>query len=134
MAGRNKMPNAEECKYTKSHEWVYLEGDIASCGISEYAQNQIGDIVFIELPKVGDKFQQGKQCAVIESVKAASDFYAPVSGEVVEVNSALADDPSVVNKSPTEDGWFFKIKVSDTNEVGNLMDFKSYGNFVQEQG
>jgi glycine cleavage system H protein len=125
------MPNAEECKYTKAHEWVYLEGDTVTCGISDYAQDQVGDIVFIELPKVGDKLERGKQCAVIESVKAAADFYAPVSGEVTEINSALANDPSVVNKSAMEDGWFFKIKIFDKKEIDDLMDFKAYSEFVQ---
>lgn len=128
------MPKADECKYTKSHEWVYLENGTVTCGISEYAQDQVGDIVFVELPKVGDKLQQGKQCAVIESVKAASDFYAPVSGEVIEVNKTLADDPSIVNKSPVEDGWFFKIKVDDRKETNELMDFKAYAEFVENQG
>lgn len=127
------MPNAQECKYTKSHEWVYLEGNIATCGISDYAQDQIGDIVFIELPKTGDKFEQGTQCAVIESVKAASDFYAPVSGEVVQVNATLSNDPSIVNKSATEEGWFFKIKISDKKELDDLMDFEAYGEFLEKQ-
>ncbi|MDR0953593.1 MAG: glycine cleavage system protein GcvH [Elusimicrobiota bacterium] len=120
------MYDQEKSKFAKSHEWAFIEGDTATVGISDHAQHEISDIVFIELPKVGDKVEAGKRAAVIESVKSASDFYAPVSGEVVEINTAITADPSIVNKSSHGDGWFFKIKMSNPSEAGSLMSFEDY--------
>ena len=115
-----------KCKLAKSHEWAFDEGGIATVGISDYAQKEISDIVFVELPKAGAQVEQGKPCAVIESVKAAADFYAPVSGEVVAVNAAIVDNPALVNQAPHGDGWFFKIKMSKPAEWAGLMDFAAY--------
>ena len=115
--------------FTDEHEWIDLEGDTATVGITDYAQGQLGDIVFVELPEVGTMVEKGKDAAVVESVKAASDVYAPLSGEVVEVNDGLEDDPSLVNSSPEEDGWFFKMTVSDKSELEGLMDDKAYKSF-----
>ncbi len=120
------MFDEKNCKFAKSHEWAFAEGGVATVGISDYAQKEISDIVFVELPKVGATAEQGKACAVIESVKAAADFFAPVSGEVVEVNEAIADNPALVNQSPHGDGWFFKIKMSKPAELASLMDFATY--------
>lgn len=120
------MFNAEKCKFAKSHEWACVEGDVATVGISDFAQQEISDIVFVELPKVGAAVEQGKACAVIESVKAASDFYAPVSGTVVEINKALVDEPSLANKGPHAEGWFFKVKLSKPAELAGLMDYAAY--------
>ena len=115
--------------FTDEHEWIDLEGDTATVGITDYAQGQLGDIVFVELPEVGSMVEKGKDAAVVESVKAASDVYAPLSGEVVEVNESLDDDPALVNSSPEEDGWFFKMTVSDKSELEGLMDDKAYKSF-----
>ncbi len=120
------MFDENQCKFAKSHEWVQIEGEIATVGISDYAQKEISDIVFVELPKTGDAVEQGKACAVIESVKAAADFLSPVSGEVIEINEAIVDDPSLVNQSSHGDGWFFKIKASNPSEADALMDFETY--------
>ena len=115
--------------FTDEHEWIDLEGDTATVGITDFAQGQLGDIVFVELPEVGTMVEKGKDAAVVESVKAASDVYAPLSGEVVEVNEGLEDDPALVNSSPEEDGWFFKMTVSDKAELEGLMDDKAYKSF-----
>ncbi len=117
--------------FTEDHEWIDVEGDTATVGITDYAQGQLGDIVFVELPDVGAMVDKGKDAAVVESVKAASDVYAPISGEVVESNSALDDDPALVNTSPEEDGWFFKLTIGDKAELDGLMDAKAYANFVE---
>ncbi len=117
--------------FTEEHEWIDVEGDTATVGITDYAQEQLGDIVFVELPDVGTLVEQGGDAAVVESVKAASDVYAPISGEVTEANSALEDDPALVNTSPEEDGWFFKLTISDKSELEGLMDEKTYGVFVE---
>ena len=117
-------------KYTKDHEWLRIEGGSATMGISQYAQEQLGDIVYVELPKVGRKVKAGEQFAVVESVKAASEVYAPVAGEVTAVNGALAEDPTLVNSAPTEDGWFVKMKIADANELAALMDEAAYKAFV----
>ncbi len=114
------------CRFTPSHEWVFVTGDVATVGISNHAQKEISDIVFIELPKVGAKVTQGKPCAVIESVKAAADFFAPVSGEVSEVNAAIVDNPALVNQEPHGAGWFFKLKLSNPAELDGLMDEAAY--------
>ena len=115
--------------FTDEHEWIDLEGDLATVGVTDYAQGQLGDIVFVELPQVGTMIEKGKDAAVVESVKAASDVYAPISGEVVEANSALEDDPALVNTSPEEDGWFFKMTVADKAELDGLMDAAAYKSF-----
>ena len=120
------MFDEKNCRFAKSHEWAFVEGGVATVGISDYAQKEISDIVFVELPKVGAKVEQGKACAVIESVKAAADFYAPVSGEVVAVNDAIVDNPALVNQAPHGGGWFFKIRMSKPAELEGLMGFESY--------
>ena len=119
-----------ELRYSKEHEWVRVDGDIATVGISDFAQDQLGDVVFVELPAVGAAVVRDKEAAVVESVKAASEVYAPVSGEVVEVNGALEDDPALVNRSPVDEGWFMKIRVSNPLELDELMDEAAYGAFV----
>jgi glycine cleavage system H protein len=117
-------------KFTKDHEWVSLDGDIATVGISAHAAEALGDVVFVETPEVGKTVSKGDSFAVVESVKAASDVYAPVSGEVVEANGALADAPETVNASPEGEGWFAKIKVSDASELDGLMDKAAYDAFL----
>ena len=117
--------------FTKEHEWVRVEGDTATVGISNHAQEALGDIVFAEVPDAGRQVSKGQEAAVVESVKAASDVYAPVSGEVVEGNSAIADDPSLVNRDPEGEGWFFKLKLSDTSELDGLMDENAYREFLE---
>ena len=121
-------------RYTNEHEWVRLEGDVGTIGITNYAQEQLGDVVFVEVPAVGRKVAKGESIAVVESVKAASDIYAPVSGEVVEANAALADSPGDVNAEPTGKGWFFKIRLSDKAELDGLMDEAAYDAFVKSLG
>ena len=115
-----------QCKFAKSHEWAFAANGVATVGISDYAQKEISDIVFVELPKAGAQVEQGKPCAVIESVKAAADFYAPVSGEVVAVNDAIVDNPALVNQAPHGAGWFFKIRMSKPAELEGLMGFEEY--------
>ncbi len=120
-------------KYAASHEWLRAEGDgIYTVGITEHAQELLGDMVFVELPEVGETVGQGDDCAVAESVKAASDIYAPVSGEIVAVNDALSDSPELVNSSPYEDGWMFKIKIADEAELGALLDAAGYQSAIDE--
>jgi glycine cleavage system H protein len=120
------MYNQEKCKFLKSHEWAFIEGGDAVTGISDHAQHEIGDIVFVELPKVGAKVEAGKRAGVIESVKSASDIYAPVTGEVTAINAAAAADPSVINKDPHGAGWLYKIKIADIKEVNALLTFEQY--------
>ncbi|MEX2453306.1 MAG: glycine cleavage system protein GcvH [Rhodospirillaceae bacterium] len=122
-----------ELRYSEEHEWVSVDGDIATVGISDFAQSQLGDVVFVELPEVGAAVKREENAAVVESVKAASDVYAPVSGEVVEVNGALEASPELVNESPTGDGWFMKIRLSDPSEVETLMNEAAYADFVASQ-
>jgi glycine cleavage system H protein len=117
--------------YTDEHEWIDVDGDIATVGITEYAQGQLGDIVFVELPEVGALIEQGKDAAVVESVKAASDVYAPITGEITEVNPALEEDPALVNTSPEDGGWFFKMTIADEGELDGLMDEDGYKAFVE---
>lgn len=119
-----------ELRFTKEHEWVSVDGDVATCGISDYAQSQLGDVVFVELPAVGKKVSQGGEAAVVESVKAASEVYAPISGEVVEVNAGLPDNPGLVNTGAMSDGWFMKIKLSNKAELAKLMDEAAYKAFL----
>ena len=116
--------------YTEDHEWISVDGDTATVGITDYAQAQLGDVVFVEVPEAGTALAKGKEAAVVESVKAASDVYAPVSGTVTEGNAALADDSSLVNSAPEGGGWFFKLTLSDPGELDGLMDAESYQAFV----
>ena len=120
------MYNAENSKYTKTHEWAYMENGVVTVGISEYAQQEIGDIVFVDLPKIGTQVTAGQNCCVIESVKSASEIYAPVSGEIVEVNEAVSADPALVNRAAHSDGWLFKIKASKPEEYDGLLDLNAY--------
>ena len=119
--------------FTKEHEWIRVEGDIATVGITDFAQAQLGDIVFVEVPEAGRQVTQGGDAAVVESVKAASDVYAPVSGEVTEGNQALADDPSLVNSDPEGEGWFFKLRLSDDHQLSELMNAEQYKEFCDSQ-
>ena len=123
-----------DIKYTEEHEWIRVEGDVGTIGITAYAQEQLGDVVFVDLPQAGRAVAKGEACAVVESVKAASDIYAPVSGEIVEANAALADAPGDVNAEPMGKGWFFKVKLSDKGELGGLMDAAAYEAFVKSLG
>ena len=120
-------------RFTKDHEWVRLDGELATVGISDYAQSQLGDVVYVELPAIGRQLERGKEAAVVESVKAASDVYAPVSGEVAEVNEALAADPAKVNTDPMGEGWFLKLRLADPKELDGLLDDDAYKRFVEEQ-
>lgn len=113
-------------KFTTDHEWLKIDGNIATVGITDYAQQQLGDIVFVELPKVGRNVKKAEAAAVVESVKAASDVYAPLTGEIVEVNTALAAEPALVNSDPMQAAWFFKVKIADPNELDGLMDEAAY--------
>ncbi|MEZ5932875.1 MAG: glycine cleavage system protein GcvH [Alphaproteobacteria bacterium] len=117
--------------YTKEHEWLSVDGDVATVGISDHAQEQLGEIVFVDLPDAGKALSKGDDMAVVESVKAASDVYAPVSGEVVEANDTLGDEPAQVNESPEDKGWFCKIRISDKSELDDLMDADAYKNFLE---
>ena len=119
--------------YTREHEWVRVEGDTATVGITDFAQGQLGDVVFVEVPEAGRQLKQGGEAAVVESVKAASDVYAPVSGEVIEGNQALVDDPSLVNSDPQGEGWFFKLRLADNQEINDLMDADQYQAFCDSQ-
>lgn len=112
--------------FTKDHEWIRMEGDIAVVGITNYAQEQLGDVVFVEVPEAGTRVDAGGEAAVVESVKAASEVYAPMAGEIVEGNAALADDPSLVNSAPEGDGWFFKMKPDDAAAVNEMLDEAAY--------
>ena len=116
--------------FTEDHEWIDVDGDIGTVGISDYAQGQLGDIVFVDVPEDGKRLEKGDEAAVVESVKAASDIYAPVSGNVIEGNNALGDEPSLVNSDPEGEGWFFKITVTDAGELDELMDETAYEAFV----
>ena len=120
------MYNEKDCRFAKTHEWAFKEGDIAVVGISNHAQEEISDIVFVDLPKVGQTAAAGQNCCVVESVKSASEIYAPVSGEIVEVNDALNGDPALVNREPHGNGWLFKIKMTSPAEYDALLDFAAY--------
>jgi glycine cleavage system H protein len=117
--------------FTKEHEWIRVEGDTATIGISNHAQEQLGDIVFAEVPDAGRRLSKGQEAAVVESVKAASDVYAPVSGEVIEGNQAVADDPALVNTDPEGQGWFFKLKLDNPGELDGLMDESAYRDWIK---
>jgi len=120
-----------EVRYTKEHEYIRVEGDQGTIGITDYAQSQLGDVVFVELPEIGKTLSKGAEAAVVESVKAASEIYAPVAGEVIDVNSGLQDAPARVNEDPQGAGWFFKIKLADPADLDDLMDEAAYLAFVQ---
>ena len=117
-------------KFSKDHEWVSVAGDIATIGITNHAQEQLGDVVFVELPAIGKKVSKGGDAAVVESVKAASEVYAPVTGEVIDVNKELEGDPALVNRGAEGDGWFMKVKLSNPSELSELMDKAAYDKFV----
>ena len=125
------MPKPEQCRFAKSHEWACPKGGNVLVGISDHAQHEITDVVFVELPKIGRKVKAGEACAVVESVKAAFDIYAPVSGEIVAVNADLSKDPAIVNTSPHEQGWFFELKPADPKESDGLMDLAAYQEFIK---
>ena len=120
-------------RFTRDHEWVRLDGDLAIVGITDYAQSKLGDVVYVELPEIGRRVEKGKEAAVVESVKAASEVYAPVSGEVAEVNEALTADPAKVNADAMGEGWFFKLRRVDPQELDDLMDEAEYTRFAEEQ-
>lgn len=126
------MDFPDELKYTEEHEWLLVEDDVVTIGITDFAQDQLGDVVFVELPEVGDQLETGKPLGVVESVKAVSDVYAPVAGEVVEFNVDLPDEPEMINTSPYEDGWMVKVKISDPSELDDLMDAASYQEFIEK--
>ena len=123
-----------DLRYTKDHEWIRIDGDVGVIGISSFAQEQLGDVVFVGLPEIGRKVAKGEEAATVESVKAASEVYAPVGGEVIEVNAALADNPALVNNDPTGKGWFVKIRLADKAELDGLMDDGAYAKFTSGQG
>jgi len=125
------MPAPEKCRFAKSHEWAYLDGGKVAVGISDHAQNEITDVVFVELPKPGRRVKAGEACAVVESVKAAFDIYAPVSGEIAAVNADAAKDPSLVNQSPHDKGWLFAVAPADPKELDALMDYARYQEFLK---
>lgn len=120
-------------KFTEEHEWIRVEGDVGTVGITDFAQNQLGDVVFVELPAVGKKVTKGGDAAVVESVKAASEVYSPVTGEVVEINQAIVDEPAKVNSDPMAGAWFFKVKLANPSELDAMMDEAGYAAFVDGQ-
>lgn len=126
------METPNDLKYSKDHEWVRVEGDQVVVGITDYAQGELGDVVFVEMPEIGKKLEQGEAFGTIEAVKAVSDLYCPVSGEVVEINDKLENDPALVNQSPYEDGWMVKVTASDMSELDELMDAAAYKEMVGE--
>ena len=123
-----------DMKFSEEHEWVLVEGDIATIGITNFAQEQLGDVVFVDLPEVGGQVSQGGDAGVVESVKAASEVYTPLSGEIVEVNEDLESAPDLVNTDPEGDGWFFKLRMDDAAELDDLMDAAAYKKFCDEHG
>lgn len=122
----------ENLKYTKTHEWTSVEGDVATVGVTDFAQSQMGDIVFVDLPKKGTKLEKGKQACVVESVKSAFDIYSPFDGEIIDVNEELSNDPSLINQDPYGKGWIFKLKISNIDN-SHLMDLKEYEEFIKTQ-
>jgi glycine cleavage system H protein len=120
-----------DVRYSEGHEWIRVEGEVGVVGITDYAQDQLGDVVYVELPEVGQRVEKAAEAAVVESVKAASEVYAPATGEVVAVNDALNDDPSAVNSDPEGAGWFIKIKLDDVAELDRLMDAEAYGKYLK---
>lgn len=130
---RERMATPEDNRYAKSHEYVHLEGDIATIGITEYAQKELGDVVFVELPQVGAELDAGDELGSIESVKAVSELFVPMSGEVIEVNEALADNPALVNTDPWGDGWMIKMKVKDASELDEMMSAEEYEEYIEKE-
>ncbi|MFT4693116.1 MAG: glycine cleavage system H protein [Francisella sp.] len=126
----SNIPN--ELKYTKSHEWVKVDGDVATVGITEHAQSLLGDLVFVELPEVGDELSAGDDACVVESVKAASDVYTPIDGEVLEVNNGVVEDPAQVNNEPYQGGWLFKLKISNSLQISDLMSASDYSSTIED--
>jgi len=126
--------NPKDYRFTKDHEWIAVEGDIGTIGITEYAQEQLGDIVSVEFPKIGFEFSAGDSLALIDSMKTTSDLYAPVSGEITEVNSQLEERPELMNEDPFGEGWILKLKIKDATELEGLMDVDSYETFSKEEG
>lgn len=124
----NQIPN--NLKYAESHEWILVEGDVATVGITDHAQAELSDVVFVDLPEVGNVIALGDNAAVVESVKAASDIYAPITGEVLEVNEELGNDPALINTDPYGSGWIYKVKISDASELDDLMSAEDYGKFI----
>jgi glycine cleavage system H protein len=122
--------NLDDFKFTKEHEWIKVEGDIGIIGISDFAQKEFGDIVYVELPSVGEKIKKGDACANIESVKAVDDIYTPISGEIIEINEELENNPENINKDPNGNGWIIKIKIEDKKEIENLMNNNQYNDFL----
>ncbi len=127
------MSTPEDNRYAKSHEYVHLEGDIGTVGITDYAQKELGDVVFVELPQVGSELEAGDELGSIESVKAVSELFSPVSGEVVEINEALAENPALINTDPYGDGWMIRLKVSDATEVDELMTAEEYDEYLEKE-
>ena len=127
------MATPEDNRYAKSHEYGHLEGEVATIGITEYAQKELGDVVFVELPQVGSQLDAGDELGSIESVKAVSELFSPVSGEVVEINEALADNPALVNTDPWGDGWMIRLKVSDATEIDELMTAEEYDEYIEKE-
>ena len=127
------MANPEDNRYAKSHEYVHVEGEVGTIGITDYAQKELGDVVFVELPQVGSQLDAGDELGSIESVKAVSELFAPVTGEVVEINEALADNPALVNTDPWGDVWMIRIKVTDPTEVDELMTAEEYDEFIEKE-
>jgi glycine cleavage system H protein len=123
----------EDSRYAKSHEYVHVEGDIGTVGITDYAQKELGDVVFVEVPRIGTQLEQGDEMGSIESVKAVSELFAPVSGEVVEINEALTDKPELVNTDPYGDGWMVKVRLKDPDEADELMTAEEYEEYVQKE-
>ena len=125
------MTEGKKMKFSDSHEWVAVDGDVATVGVSNHAQEELGDIVFVELPEQGKTVGKGEAAAVLESTKAAADIYAPISGEIIEVNGALEEASELINESPESDGWIFKLRVSDASELNSLMDAAAYKEFIK---
>lgn len=119
-------------KYTKDHEWITVDGDVATVGITDFAQKSLGDVVFVELPETGASYSEGDDAAVVESVKAASEIYAPIDGEITAVNEDLEADPSLVNTDPTGSGWFFKMSIADAGQLDGLMDEAAYNDYLKD--
>jgi glycine cleavage system H protein len=127
------MATPEDNRYAKSHEYVHLEGDVATIGITDYAQKELGDVVFVELPQVGSQLEAGDELGSIESVKAVSELFSPVTGEVIEINEALADNPALVNTDAWGDGWMVRIRVADATEVDELMTAEEYDEYLEKE-
>ena len=123
-----------EVKYSKEHEWIKIEGDVGTVGITQHATEMLGDIVFVELPDVGSSVEKDGNAGVVESTKAASDVYTPISGEIMESNQAIVDDPGKINLDPENEAWFFKLKIKDSNELDSLMNKEEYDKFAKESG